>query len=71
MATGVKHEFYGVVRADVDADLREVRLAVQRGRDPVFMVTLEKCVNWALSRCREKYPNYQIIVQGETYAASA
>ena len=64
-------ENYGIVQADVDADQREIRLSIRRGKDPLGQTTLEKCINWALGRCREKYEDYQIILDGGDYVEGA
>ena len=63
-----KVEHYGPIEAAIDAELQEVRLTVKRGKDPLGQTTLEKCVSWAVSRCKEKYPNYQLVIYGQEHA---
>ena len=61
----LKIEHFGLVEAEVDHVLKQVTLTVKRGRDPLGQSVIERCMCWALSRCRDDYPDYHIIVSGE------
>ena len=68
---GIELEHYGLVDAAIDADLREVRLSIKRGKDPLGQGTIERCVNWAMSRVRDRYPNYHLMMDGQVTDAAA
>ena len=64
-------KYYGPIEAEIDSDRREIVLTVRRGKDPLGQGALERCINWALGRCREKYEDYQIILDGGDYVEGA
>ena len=57
-------ESYGLIKADIDTDQREIVLSVKRGRDELSQSTVERCITWAMSRCRDRYPGYRLLVDG-------
>ena len=64
-------EHYGPIECEVDSVLKQVTLTVKRGRDPLGQGTIERCVNWAMSRIRDRYPNYHLMIDGQASDAAA
>ena len=62
---GKKRRYFGIVEAQVDDIKHEVWLVPKRGRDPVDKSTLTKCIGWASRYCRENYPGYQLVIDGQ------
>ena len=67
----MKTERFGLIKADIRTDLREVRLSVKRSKDPLGQGKIERCITWALSRCRERYPDYELLIDGVSDAAAS
>ena len=65
----MKTERFGLIKADIDADLREVRLSVKRSKDPLGQGTIDRCVVWALGRIQERYPGYGVVFDGASATA--
>ena len=56
---------FGPVKCDIDNELKEVRLSVNRKRDPLSQSSIERVILWAFSRARDKFPDYKIVIDGE------
>ena len=67
---GYVTEHYGPIEAEIDSVLKQVTLTVRRGKDPLGQGTIERCVNWAMSRVRDRYPNYHLMIDGVSDAAA-
>ena len=67
---GIELEHFGVISAKVDREAGKITLL--RGstgvKREVNETTIKRCLDWALSRCREKYPNYQLVIDGQEHS---